>query len=77
MASSLELSSRALLCRRLAEQEPANRVFWIAEAENWSRLSESEASQRKNLFKCLGVFSSPVRKKPTMPGVAVDARKTA
>ena len=39
MAGPLELRWRALLCRRLAAQEPANRVFWMAEADNWSRLS--------------------------------------
>jgi hypothetical protein len=66
MASVFELSSRALLCRKLAEQEPANRVFWIAEAECWSRLSEREASYRNNSFKCLGVFAGPVRQKLVM-----------
>jgi hypothetical protein len=48
MASPLELRSRALLCRQLAIQEPANRVFWLAEAESWSRLSNRDASRRDN-----------------------------
>jgi len=39
MASQLELSARAALCRQLAKREPKNRVFWMAEAESWSRLS--------------------------------------
>jgi len=39
MISQAEFSSRAALCRQLAKREPANGVFWIAEAENWSRLS--------------------------------------
>ena len=39
MASQLELSARAALCRQLAKREPENRAFWMAEAENWSRLS--------------------------------------
>jgi len=43
MASQLELRARAALCRQLAEREPANHVFWIAEAENWSRLSNERA----------------------------------
>jgi len=38
MISQAEFSSRAALCRQLAKREPANGVFWIAEAENWSRL---------------------------------------
>jgi len=47
MSSPLELRSRALLCRRLAVQEPANRVFWMAEADHWWRLSR-EASLQDN-----------------------------
>ena len=39
MASQLELSSRAALCRQLAQREPKSRVYWLAEAEKWSRLS--------------------------------------
>jgi hypothetical protein len=40
MTSQLELTSRAALCRHLAKREPANGVLWMAEAENWSRLSK-------------------------------------
>ena len=39
MASQWELSARAALCRQLAKREPKSRIFWMAEAENWSRLS--------------------------------------
>jgi hypothetical protein len=39
MASQLELSSRAALCRQLAQREPKSRLYWLAEAESWSRLS--------------------------------------
>lgn len=42
MASQLELSARAALCRQLAKREPTNRVLWMAEAENWWRLSNEE-----------------------------------
>jgi hypothetical protein len=42
MASQLELSARAALCRQLAKREPTNRVLWMAEAENWSRLSHEK-----------------------------------
>jgi hypothetical protein len=45
MASQLELSARAALCTQLAKREPANRALWMAEAENWSRLS-NETSRR-------------------------------
>ena len=37
-----EFNSRAALCRELAQREPANRTFWIAEAEHWSRLSKEK-----------------------------------
>ena len=46
MIDQSELNSRAALCRELAQREPANRTFWIAEAENWSRLSQREISRR-------------------------------
>jgi hypothetical protein len=42
MTSQLELNSRAALCRQFANQEPANRDLWLAEAENWSRLSNEK-----------------------------------
>jgi hypothetical protein len=42
MASQLEFSARAALCRQLAKREPTNRVLWMAEAENWSRLSNEK-----------------------------------
>jgi hypothetical protein len=42
MASQLELSARAALCRQLAKREPTNRVLWMAEAENWRRLSNEK-----------------------------------
>ena len=42
MASQLELSARAELCRQLAKREPTNRVLWTAEAENWSRMSNEK-----------------------------------
>ncbi len=42
MTDQSELNSRAALCRELAQREPANRTFWMAEAENWSRLSKEK-----------------------------------
>ena len=50
MPSRYELRSRAALCTQLAKREPANRIFWMAEAENWSRLSDqSFAASRSEL----------------------------
>jgi hypothetical protein len=40
MSTQLECSARAALCTKLAKREPANRILWMAEAENWSRLSK-------------------------------------
>jgi hypothetical protein len=48
MVDPLELSSRATLCRKLAQREPENRVYWIAEAENWSRLSKESPAGEDN-----------------------------
>jgi hypothetical protein len=42
MTDQSELDLRAALCRTLAQREPANRTFWMAEAENWSRLSKDK-----------------------------------
>jgi hypothetical protein len=42
MTDQSELKSRAALCRKLAQREPASRIFWIAEAEKWSRLSKEK-----------------------------------
>jgi hypothetical protein len=39
MTGHLELISRAALCRQLARREPESRIYWLAEAETWSRLS--------------------------------------
>ena len=43
MTDQFEFDLRATLCRQLAEREPANRVFWMAEAESWSRLSKEKS----------------------------------
>ena len=39
MINETELNSRAALCRQLARREPNSKVYWLAEAENWLRLS--------------------------------------
>jgi hypothetical protein len=40
MAGQSEFNLRAALCRKLARREPANRAYWMAEADYWVRLSE-------------------------------------
>ena len=42
MTDRSEFNSRAALCKQLAQREPANRTVWMAEAENWSRLSKEQ-----------------------------------
>ena len=42
MTDQSELNSRAALCRKLAQREPANRTLWMAEAESWLRLSKEK-----------------------------------
>ena len=43
---SLESGARAHLCRRLAELEPHNRDLWLAEAERWLHLDQSEPQEK-------------------------------
>jgi hypothetical protein len=54
MTSHFELSSRAALCRQLARREPSSKIYWLAEAENWSRLSHEPAkavrSEQQDVF---------------------------
>jgi hypothetical protein len=50
MTSQLELNSRAALCKQLAKREPANRAFWLAEAENWLRLSKDKLRAEATAF---------------------------
>jgi len=50
MTSQLELSSRAALCRQLAKREPANCALWLAEAENWLRLSKDKLRAEVTAF---------------------------
>jgi hypothetical protein len=61
MTSHLELSSRAALCRRLARREPNSRIYWLAEAENWLRLSREpfhpiRTGERDPLEQLLGLM---------------------
>ena len=49
MTDQSELNSRAVLCRKLAQREPGNRTFWMAEAENWSRLSKERFQSEDNV----------------------------
>ena len=46
MTDQLEFNLRAMLCRQLARREPENRILWMAEAENWSRLSKKTSRGR-------------------------------
>ena len=42
MTTRLELILRAALCRQLAKRDPVNQAIWMAEAENWLRLSKEK-----------------------------------
>ena len=57
MVDQLEFSSRAVLCRKLAQREPANRVYWMAEAESWSRLSKQSPSGEQSPEAAPGVLA--------------------
>jgi len=65
MSSQSECSARAALCVRLAKREPGNTNLWMAEAQNWSRLSK-EVSWRdwgKKRFRHLGHLAGAVGKR--------------
>ena len=54
MTSHVELNSRAALCRQLAKHEPANQAIWMAEAENWLRLSKEKLCGEATAFQHWG-----------------------
>src|SRR5258708_16139076 len=70
MVSQLELNSRAGLCKQLAKREPANRALWMAEAGNWSRLSEERPRGAElpqidsRMLASLQAFSARLRLEP-------------
>ena len=57
MTDPLELNLRAALCRQLAKREPANQALWIAEAENWVRLSDEKLRGEAMAFRHRGIFA--------------------
>ena len=44
MEENVEFRAPAKLCRQLAISEPKNRIYWLAEAERWSRHAQDEIS---------------------------------
>jgi hypothetical protein len=44
MKKVVEFRAQAKLCRQLAVCEPKNRIYWLAEAERWSRLAQDGIS---------------------------------
>ena len=44
MKNVMEFRAQARLCRQLAMREPKNGIYWLAEAERWSRLAQDEIS---------------------------------
>lgn len=57
MTDQSEFNSRATLCRELAQREPANRTFWMAEAEKWSRLSKRQLHDEQSVNIDSGVLA--------------------
>ncbi|MCK1515496.1 hypothetical protein IVB22_23670 [Bradyrhizobium sp. 190] len=58
MAGQWEFDLRATLCRQLAQREPENRALWMAEAENWSRLSKEGNRGAAEERICSGIAAS-------------------
>jgi hypothetical protein len=69
MASQWELSARVALCRQLAKREPRNGIFWMAEAENWRRLSKEKfrGEQREGGVAGLALNVSAPLRRPYVP----------
>ncbi|MGO9359607.1 MAG: hypothetical protein ACLP1D_18395 [Xanthobacteraceae bacterium] len=44
MKQLVEMRSQAAQCRQLAIREPANRAYWLGEADRWSRREQEEIS---------------------------------
>ena len=64
MSSQLEVNLRAALCRQLAKRQQANRALWMAEAENWSRLSKEKLRGEATAFPDGVIFTQP---QPSLP----------
>ncbi len=66
MTSHLELSARAALCRQFARREPNSKVYWLAEAESWLRLSREpiypvQTSDRDPFEQLVGLMDKTAR----------------
>jgi hypothetical protein len=62
MKNVVEFRAQAKLCRQLAICEPMNRIYWLAEAERWSRLAQDEISahyEECNLIQLRDAASRP------------------
>ena len=73
MTSWFEFSSRAALCRQLARQEPFNRALWMAEAENWSRLSKK--IPREPRARTTWHFLAILRRRPARSSSTSDSKR--
>ena len=57
MKNVVEFRAQAKLCRHLAMFEPKNRIYWLAEADRWSRLAQDEICshyQECNVIQAVG-----------------------
>jgi hypothetical protein len=59
MTTRLELILRAALCRQLARRDPVNQAIWMAEAENWLRLSKEKPGGEATASQHWGSNRSP------------------
>jgi hypothetical protein len=73
MTVQLEFKLRAALCRKLAQREPANRTYWMAEADHWERLSNEELrnAEEKTALISNGRSLASEHRRP-MPSIDLD-----
>ena len=76
MANQRELCARVALCRQLAKREPRNRVFWMAEAEDWRRLSK-ETLQREGGGAGLALKASAPPRRRYFPSSLITTAKAS
>ena len=64
MSPTETIWAQAKLCRQLATREPKNRIYWLAEAERWSGLTQDEIST--HCEECNGIQLGDAASRPNV-----------
>jgi hypothetical protein len=69
MKNVMEFRAQARLCRQLAIREPKHGIYWLAEAERWSRLAQDAISahyEECNVVQSRDAASRPATSRPNV-----------